>query len=303
MHKAGNSPFATPPAPPAPAEVTKPSSRTGTCPVNHGQASAPPASSPSYVSKLNPLNYMPSFISNTREFDEHQAVSLPLEREPSTIPRGDGAGNWEYPSPQQMYNAMLRKGYTDTPAEHVEAMVSVHNFLNEGAWEEIREWERRFGSGLMKGWEESRRGEEGAALNAMLQSIRDDGKTDMSLEPRLTRFMGRPNERTPKARMLAFMAKIYPSEFPDNPPFDRHDWFVERRQPDGSSKEIRYVIDYYSGPPEPNGEPVFYLDVRPAVDGPVSACERMMRWGGDVWWRASGGSVREELAKQKNAFR
>jgi cytochrome c heme-lyase len=63
------------------------------------------------------------------------------------------------------------------------------------------------------------------------------------------------------------------------------------------------VIDYYSGPTDENGEPVFYLDVRPAVDGPVSAAERAMRWGGDIWWRATGGSVREELAKHRNAFR
>ena len=301
MHNSAKAPA------PAPAPVQSEAAqaaRKGGCPVNHERmTAATPTATPSYASKLNPLNYMPAFISNTREFDEHQAVSLPLEREASTIPRGDGTGTWEYPSPQQMYNAMLRKGYTDTPAEHVEAMVSVHNFLNEGAWEEIREWERRFGGGLVKGWEESKRGEEGAAISAALQAIRDEGKTDMSLEPRLVRFMGRPNERTPKARMLAFMAKVWPSEYPDNPPFDRHDWFVERRQPDGSSKEVRYVIDYYSGPTDENGEPVFYLDVRPAVDGPVSAAERAMRWGGDIWWRATGGSVRDELAKHRNAFR
>ena len=59
------------------------------------------------------------------------------------------------------------------------------------------------------------------------------------------------------------------------------------------------MIEYYSGPPEENGEPVFYLDVRPAVDGPVAACERAMRWGGDVWYRASGGSVREEIARRE----
>ena len=53
------------------------------------------------------------------------------------------------------------------------------------------------------------------------------------------------------------------------------------------------MIDYYSGPPEQTGEPVFYLDVRPAVDRPSAAIERMMRWGGDVWWRASGGVARE----------
>jgi cytochrome c heme-lyase len=77
-----------------------------------------------------------------------------------------------------------------------------------------------------------------------------------------------------------------------SPPFDRHDWYVLRQTPSGP-KEVRYVIDYYSGPPEPTGEPVFYLDIRPALDTPTAAVERLMRWGGDVWWRASGGAVRE----------
>lgn len=78
-----------------------------------------------------------------------------------------------------------------------------------------------------------------------------------------------------------------------NPPFDRHDWYIMRQTPSGP-REIRYVIDYYSGPPEPTGEPVFFLDIRPALDSPTAAVERLMRWGGDVWWRASGGSVREQ---------
>ena len=63
---------------------------------------------------------------------------------------------------------------------------------------------------------------------------------------------------------------------------------------DGQAREVRYVIDYYSGPPEPTGEPVFYLDVRPAVDGPTAAAERMLRWGGDFWHRASGAKAREK---------
>ena len=78
------------------------------------------------------------------------------------------------------------------------------------------------------------------------------------------------------------------------PPFDRHDWYVQRQIIPGQSAEVRYVIDYYSGPPEPTGEPVFYLDVRPAVDRPTAAVERMMRWGGDVWHRASGASARDQ---------
>lgn len=76
-------------------------------------------------------------------------------------------------------------------------------------------------------------------------------------------------------------------------PFDRHDWYVHRHAPRGKVKEVRYVIDYYSAPPEPTGEPVFYLDVRPAIDGPTAVAERMMRWGGDVWHRASGAEARE----------
>ena len=56
------------------------------------------------------------------------------------------------------------------------------------------------------------------------------------------------------------------------------------------------MIDYYSAPPEPTGEPVFYLDVRPAVDRPTAAAERMMRWGGDIWFRASGIKARENVS-------
>jgi cytochrome c heme-lyase len=277
------------------------------CPMHTKADQSQPSSSasPSYISKLNPLNYMPANISNKREASE-QNISLPMEREASSIPRGDGAGTWEYPSPQQMYNAMLRKGYTDTPAEHVEAMVAVHNFLNEGAWDEIKGWEQRFSKGLGYGWELCMKGEEGAARQVALEAFRaarnaraEEQAAAEAGEPKLLRFMGRPNEPTPKARFFGLMAKVYPSQFPDNPPFDRHDWYVERQLPDGTKKEVRYVIDYYSGPPEPTGEPVFYLDVRPAVDGLTAACERLLRWGGDVWYRASGGSVREELARQK----
>ncbi|OOQ85792.1 Cytochrome c heme lyase [Penicillium brasilianum] len=277
MSKAKDSPFFAAPkssdsqAPPAPA------------------ASAPaPAPQQSTLSKLNPLNYMFSSISQERA--PQQTVDLSVDRETSSIPRGDSEGNWEYPSAQQMYNAMLRKGYTDTPQDAVESMVAVHNFLNEGAWNEIIGWERTFAKGLGAGWERCRRGEE----NLNFQLMRDEmtGNVDQATEPRLIRFQGRPKELTPKARIFQALGWVYPSKFESPPPFDRHDWFVQRQTPSGS-KEVRYVIDYYSGDPEPNGEPVFYLDIRPALDSPTAAVERLMRWGGDVWWRASGGAVRE----------
>lgn len=106
-------------------------------------------------------------------------MALPLERSISTIPRanpssatpapacpvahggggantttGDDGGKqaalppadkneaWEYPSPQQFYNALVRKGW-ETPEESVEMMVNIHNWLNEEAWSQVRRWEEK----------------------------------------------------------------------------------------------------------------------------------------------------------------
>ncbi|KAI0995742.1 Holocytochrome-c synthase [Podosphaera aphanis] len=255
-------------------------------PASNCIASTPPEILPpttSKYSKYNPLNFMFSDLSQSPA--DNQTFKLPTEREASTIPKSTGEGNWEYPSPQQMYNALLRKGYTDTDVTAVESMVSVHNFLNEGAWAEIVEWERRFGRGLGKGWELCRNGEKNAHAQAMVED------EDIP-PPSLLRFMGRPNDMTPKAAFLQLIGKVYPSGLGIDPPFDRHDWFVQR-QCDGQKKEIRYVIDYYAGPDDPNGEPVFFLDVRPAMT-PLAAAERLIRWSGDVWYRASGAAAREK---------
>lgn len=151
------------------------------------------------------------FSDISQERAPNQTVDLPVEREISSIPRGDGQGNWEYPSPQQMYNAMLRKGYTDTPQEAVESMVAVHNFLNEGAWAEIVEWERIFSKGLRHGWEKCRRGSENLALEAARERL--SGKVNEEEQPRLIRFMGRPQELTPKARILQALGWLYPAKF------------------------------------------------------------------------------------------
>ncbi|KAL2022039.1 hypothetical protein VTK56DRAFT_6279 [Thermocarpiscus australiensis] len=261
------------------------------CPVPHSSHGDPSdqRQEQSLLSKLNPLNYM--FHSISQEPAPNQAFALPTSRDESSIPKGTGDGNWEYPSPQQMYNALLRKGYTDTDITAVESMVAVHNFLNEGAWAEIVEWERRFGKGLWRGWEVSKRGEENAPLELRKLEAQEGGRA----QPTLIRFQGRPKDMTPKAAMLQLLGRVYPAKFGTEPPFDRHDWYVSR-EINGQKKEVRYVIDYYSAPPEPTGEPVFYLDVRPALT-PSGAVERLMRWGGDVWWRASGGEVREANRK------
>ena len=64
------------------------------------------------------------------------------------------------------------------------------------------------------------------------------------------------------------------------PPFDRHDWIVRRAN---TGEEVRYVIDYYSAPPEPDGSPVFSLDVRPALDSLGSVKDRIAVATEDVW--------------------
>jgi cytochrome c heme-lyase len=202
-----------------------------------------------------------------------------------------------------MYNAMLRKGYTDTPIDAVESMVAVHNFLNEGAWAEIVEWESLFAQGLSAGWQNCARGEgfiafqrtkrEQMAERRLSLGLPEQTSTEVAAEPKLVRFQGRPKEPTPKARILSLLGTAFPGKFGSEPPFDRHDWYVSRRGPDGTEKQVRYVIDYYGGGVQETGEPVFYLDIRPALDTPTAAAERAIRWSGDLWWRASGGVARE----------
>lgn len=96
------------------------------CPVDHGKSET-----------LNPLNQMPTLA---QERALGQEMDLPLDRETSSIPRASDSSKWEYPSAQQFYNALVRKGW-ETPEEHVQTMVDIHNFLNEEAWQEILKWE------------------------------------------------------------------------------------------------------------------------------------------------------------------
>lgn len=199
-------------------------------------------------SELNPLNNMPSFISSEKL--PGQTIDLPTERTFSSIPRGtdESDGVWEYPSPQQMLNAMVRKGKGEGIAEDaVESMVDVHNFLNEGAWQEILEWEKPYTQETKK-------------------------------QPRLEQFTGRPNDLSPRARMYLQLSKIFPETFNTEPPFDRHDWYVLRANQQGSWDKVRYVIDYYGGPDDHHGMPTFFLDVRPALDNFTNAKDRMKHW-------------------------
>ncbi|KAM0787503.1 hypothetical protein ACM66B_003575 [Microbotryomycetes sp. NB124-2] len=259
--------------------TARPPPPSSKCPVDHTggaqQQHAPWGS-------VNPDNNMPQLAQSP---SAGQSIALPLERTISSIPRaapaGDtatppsacpvahgqngrvdpkdatAAGKWEYPSPQQFYNALVRKGW-ETPEESIEMMVNIHNWLNEEAWNQVRSWEEKHDGG------------------------------DRSM---LASFSGRPQDLSPKARYHMFMGKLFPNSYASVRPFDRHDWIVHRpvvvdrsttsyTAPSSTQKYTshRYVIDYYSLPDDASGNPVFSLDVRPAIDDVSSLRERLSYW-------------------------
>lgn len=101
---------------------------TGGCPVDH--------------SKVNPLNNMPNL---SQEKAPGQTLDLPTSRTLSSIPKTntDDGNVWEYPSPQQFYNALVRKGWK-TPEAEIPVIVDIHNFINEECWDQIKYWETKF---------------------------------------------------------------------------------------------------------------------------------------------------------------
>lgn len=222
----------------------------GDCPVVGGDAGAGDS----------PANNMPSTPHNAPA--PGQRTPLPTQRVASSIPTvGEGGlpqhqggsdttnTTWLYPSPQMLFNAMRRKGWTPDEAD-MPAVVAIHNAVNERAWADVVAWEARAGGRKCGG-------------------------------PRLVRFEGRPRDISPKARLLNMLGYRLP--------FDRHDWYVDR-----CGRHVRYVIDFYNAAPAPSGPqppgapppPVaLHLDVRPALDSPGAAWERIKA---QAAWVASG---------------
>ncbi|CAH6723151.1 holocytochrome-c synthase [[Candida] jaroonii] len=243
---------------------TTSSSGAAACPVDHGKFTKDTEKAvcpvkPNDDNILNPLNNMPA-LSN--DMAPGQKIKLSTDRVYSSIPKGENneEGVWEYPSPQQMLNAMLRKGKGQgIPEDAVESMVEIHNFLNEGAWQQILEWESKY-------------------------------TKETKIEPRLEKFTGRPNDLSPRASMYLYLSKIFPETFNSQPPFDRHDWTVLRSKGRNNGwDKIRYVIDYYSAPDdEETGMPSFVLDTRPAFDNVGNAYDRFVHWSGPLYRKAMG---------------
>ena len=110
-----------------------------------------------------------------------QRLPLSTHRSVSSIPRGkpsspqssphhqpsDQENNrWIYPSEQQVFNAMKRKGWQGVDEETIPFFLQIHNTVNERSWRELRRWES-------------------------------------AEDIKLVRFQGRPNSLTPKAWFLS----------------------------------------------------------------------------------------------------
>lgn len=228
------------------AENTKKEDPTPQCPVKHDDK-AKPYKNPSvynvYSQKIDPRNQMPQ---NLDKATSPSGASLSTERVKSSIPKGGtDTETWTYPSPQMFWNALVRKGKTEGASEKdMDVVISVHNSMNEMTWTQVLEWEK-------------------------LHPVKGEGR-----EPKLLRFLGRPDELSPKARLKTL--------FGHPPPFDRHDWVVDR-----GGQEVRYVIDYYhdesavSLDKQPQNMTdlssirSILVDVRPALDSPIALFDRL----------------------------
>ena len=259
----------------------------GGCPVRHGGNGKKPSPPPSsgcpvrhnndgsrpeynvYSQPIDKTNQMPTGVKNQLP-SATQRVALSTERVSSTIPKGGGDDGeektWTYPSPQQFYNALVRKGKmnisqsggddneqdddgTENATEQdMESVVALHNNMNEKTWKKIVEWEQQIYS-------------------------------TSSSKPKLLRFEGRPHDLSPKAYIKHYLLG-HPL------PFDRHDWVILR----DDNTTVRYIMDYYfnelaaketadSAVPELHDESAtssLLVDVRPALDSPTMLFHRVI---------------------------
>lgn len=178
---------------------------------------------------LDPRNNMP--LQANQEPCPGQRELLSTHRTQSTIPKGGTDTTWLYPSPQMFYNALKRKGKGDDVEEKdMESVVAAHNTMNDITWHHVWAWEQLHRHSCPN--------------------------------PSLLRFLGRPDDLSPLARIRSW--------FGGPSPFDRHDWYVDR-----CGTEVRYVIDFYFDEDKAGSTDAFEIVVRPALDSPGAALDRL----------------------------
>mmetsp|Transcript_17784 Transcript_17784/g.35131 ORF Transcript_17784/g.35131 Transcript_17784/m.35131 type:complete len:288 (+) Transcript_17784:277-1140(+) len=116
-----------------------------------------------------------------------QRYNLSTHRVESVIPKGEftpehqknakESSSWMYPSEQQFFNAMKRKGW-EPREEDMRIVLAIHNHVNDRAWSEVLKWE---------------------SMHAQ--------ECDC---PRLVRFMGKPKNLSPKATVRSWFGYAKP---------------------------------------------------------------------------------------------
>ncbi|KAG6332888.1 hypothetical protein ID866_6195 [Astraeus odoratus] len=216
------------------------------CPVDHGKQ--PPSESSCPVDQNTRSTWSTLF---GKGGPPSNPSSLSTDREVSSIPRTDNE-NWVYPSEVQFFAAMARKNHNPHGPD-MKTIVPIHNAVNERAWSEVMKWEAGRGGDRCGG-------------------------------VKLVNFKGRPNDMTPKARVMSLLGSV-PLRY--SAPFDRHDWIIDR-----CGTRIRYVIDFYTGRSAgaSSNNVSFYLDVRPALDNWEGVRMRVENVIGDLFGLRDNGS-------------
>ncbi|CDO70758.1 hypothetical protein BN946_scf184798.g73 [Trametes cinnabarina] len=235
------------------------SSSADKCPVDHSSFASSSQSQDTCPVDHTQRSSWASILGRQSQ-DGHGAAELPdTPAPPASLPLDRevssiprvDGGKWVYPSQAQFFAAMARKNHNPQERD-MRVVVPIHNAVNERAWQEILKWEAGQGGDKCGG-------------------------------VKLVSFKGRPNDRTPRAWFYSLLGY--------SPPFDRHDWVVDR-----CGSRMRYVIDFYTGSGGSSPKNIsFFLDVRPALDSWDAIRLRTQHF-----WKRWLGNLRGESTKQEN---
>lgn len=152
---------------PSSTEISLDSSTSGKCPVDHkagasslwkvlgvkpAKQEAPLSSRDEELQKKNTSASLEEAAKHAQTPHPTQRLPLSTYRSESSIPRGQqdevphhqlGAktNKWVYPSEQQVFNAMKRKGWEGVEEESIPSFLQIHNSVNEKSWRLVQEWE------------------------------------------------------------------------------------------------------------------------------------------------------------------
>lgn len=232
---------------------------------------APPSTNTTSESRC-PVNGSKPIPASIEEAAKHSQFPSPGQKTPlatsrvvSSIPRGNeseeetkpfpqhqptDSSKWMYPSEQQFYNAMIKKGYRP-PIEAIPDVLRIHNAVNERSWLQVCKWEKEL-----------------------------HGNAD----PKLVKFVGKPKDLSPKAW---FNSRVLMTQEPfdrhdwyvegEDGKERRYviDFYEGKEKTDVSSMMIRAREN--SNEPAPIMKPPsMYIDARPALDNPSAAVDRLI---------------------------